>query len=97
MPNFTEISKKVSDSEFEMIKKISSRACKIYGKNLDETTLQMDLIAVHGHCQPLDLNKFLGFDDFHFTHDIAGISQHLDRDKIHLKDCFVPRSALVIN
>ena len=97
MPTFKEISDKTSKGDFDIIVKISGRAFEIYGSELDRLTLEMDLIAVHGHCQTLNLTKLLGFDDFNFCHDIHGITTHLDRHKIELKDCFLPRCSATIN
>lgn len=46
----------------------------------DKVHTQMDLQATDANGCKLDLEKLLAFDDFNFTHDIAGIARHIDRD-----------------
>ena len=94
---FEEISNKISKDDRRIIYKIARLAVKRYkdaGIEQSLVSLKMDLIAVHGHCCYLDLNKLLKFDNFNFFHDIEGIIENLDRRKISLKNYFLPRSAI---
>lgn len=95
--NFTKILKIVSIEDQQLITKIAKRAIKYYKlhfkKKIDLHELEMDLIAVHGHCCKLNLNKLLEFDDFNFAHDINGIKNSIDRRTIELKNCFLPLCA----
>jgi hypothetical protein len=56
-------------------------------------TAEMDIRAAHANGTPLNLDKFLAFDDFNFTHDIAGIARHMDRTTGQLGGFFRPRCA----
>jgi hypothetical protein len=96
MPTFQEIAEKVKPEDMSKIFNIAARAKKEYqehGVDLDMLSLEMDLIAVHGHCQKLDLDKLFNFNSFNFAHDISGIISHLNRETIELMDCFLPRCA----
>lgn len=53
----------------------------------------MDIEATHCNGCPIDLDKLLDTPDFDFMHDIAGITNCLDRETGKLKDCFLPRCA----
>lgn len=53
----------------------------------------MDMEATHSNGCPLDFDKLLNVPDFDFMHDIAGITNCLDRETGKLKDCFLPRCA----
>lgn len=55
--------------------------------------LDMDITACHLNGCPLKLEELLLADDFNLFHDIAGISNHIDRRTGKLTDCFVPRFA----
>jgi hypothetical protein len=50
----------------------------------------MDIEAVHMIC-PLRLAELASAPDPHWTHDIAGIRRHLDRETMQLTDGFTPR------
>ena len=39
----------------------------------------------------LDLQRLLDADDLTFAHDFLGIYRHLNRDKLELMDCWLPR------
>lgn len=56
-------------------------------------TTEMDITAVHCNCGGLRLKELLEAPKADFIHDIAGITRHLDRDKIKLTGCFLPRFA----
>jgi len=90
---YEEILSKTSQEDLNLIEKISDKAWKYYSKKnvpLDDISLEMDLVSAHNTTK-LDLNKLLEFDDFNFLHDISGIMKNLDRDKLELKNCFLPR------
>jgi len=55
----------------------------------------MDMQAANGvnGNPPLDLKGLLGFDDFNFIHDMAGISRHMNRTTGEIENFFVPRCA----
>ncbi len=55
--------------------------------------LTMDIEAAHCNGCPLDLAKFLAFDDANFSHDLGGIRRHINRETGELGDCFLPRCA----
>ena len=60
------------------------------GKRLDAL---MDIEAAHSNGTPLDLQKFLDFDDFNFLHDFCGIKNHINRRNGQIENCFLPRCA----
>jgi hypothetical protein len=62
-------------------------------KGYQRINLDMDLTACHLNGCPLDLEKLVAFDDFNLTHDVEGISAHIDRNTGKLTRCFLPRSA----
>ena len=78
----------IPDNELELIGLIASRAAIDLG--LDLIDIQMDLTVVHFH-NPLRLGDFLKSDNNTFSHDIAGIAFHLDRETGELLDCFLPK------
>lgn len=65
----------------------------VKGRRYSRLDLRMDLTATHSNGCPLDFHKLLQFNDFNFTHDIAGIARHLDRSTGELRGCFLPRCA----
>jgi hypothetical protein len=73
---------------------------KIVGRALslkispNKMTTEMDITAVHCNCGGLRLQELLDAPKFDFIHDIAGITRHIDRDKIVLTGCFLPRFAV---
>jgi hypothetical protein len=83
---------KASNKDYIVVKKISNRAWQkvnhLYKNKLD---LEMDIIATHVSGCKLNLEKFLGFDEFNFYHDIYGIYDNLDRTTGELQNCFLPR------
>lgn len=95
------ISLEVTAQEARTIAAIVDRATELYSRrcrNLDGTSLEMDLTACHANDCPLDLERLLNADEFSFIHDIAGISANLDRDDRsptggQLLNHFLPRFA----
>jgi hypothetical protein len=80
----------------EDAEKVSQIVKKALGEGQHSDThmnLTMDITATHLNGCPLDLDKLLSFDGFNFTHDIAGISTHIDRNTGKLRNCFLPRCA----
>lgn len=87
----------MSDQDRRLIEKIAERAQRMYADHGQERALLdilMDLTATHANGCPLDLVKFLTFDNFNFAHDIGGINAHLDRQTGQLTRCFLPRCSL---
>lgn len=77
----------------ELIDRIVDRALKLKIAPSRQTT-EMDITAVHCNCGGLRLHDLINAQKFDFIHDIAGITRHLDRDKIKLTGCFLPRFAM---
>jgi len=71
------------------ILKIAKRAREL-GDNRDILSIVMDVETVHKKT-PLDLERLLAADNFNFSHDIAGIRRHLDRETGKLLNHFIPR------
>jgi len=89
---------KLGDDERALVDRIAARAAGI-GRDLGltdddlETQFQMDVTCVHNHICRLRLGEMADADDFNFGHDVLGIRRHLDRERIELRDFFVPRFA----
>ncbi len=86
-----------SKDDHANIREITTRAMTLshqFNVNVEELALNMDITACHANGCPLDLQKLLAADDFNFTHDVFGISRHLNRKTGQLEDCFVPRCAI---
>lgn len=81
--------------EMTMIRKIASKAQKLYkkhhGETLDLMSLEMDLDATNSNGCPMDFAKLLAADNFNLMHDVIGIANHIDRSTGELKNCFLPR------
>ena len=73
----------------EIVKRVGTDG---YLHEIDNISLQMDLVAVHRQF-PLQLSNLLDADDFNFYHDICGIMRHMNRETALLEDCFLPRYA----
>ncbi len=89
---------KASIKDYALARKIVKRASdelnnEKVGIGLDESSLQMDIIATHVSGCKLKLKELLEADAGNFLHDICGIINHLDRTTGKLTDCFVPRYA----
>lgn len=76
--------------EIDLISKIANRAVKNFHIQ-DKMNLTMDISATHLNGTPLDLQKFLDFDDSNFMHDIYGIMDNINRRTGELDNCFLPR------
>lgn len=98
----SEVSFNVSSRDAALIRKIITRAKRaglVRGKAspdhwYEPLTATMDLTAAHANGCRLDLERFLAFDDFNFTHDVAGIARHMNRETGRLGDHFLPRAAM---
>jgi hypothetical protein len=86
------VSFNVTDEEVAIISKIAQRAEKLLKR--DYISVSMDITATHANGTKLDLEKLLNFDNFNFTHDIAGIENHLDRKTGKLDNRFMPRCSV---
>lgn len=82
----------VSPMDAWLIRKLAQRA-RTLGDQRDQTSIEMDLTAVHANGCPLVLQGLLKADDFNFLHDVYGIARHLDRDSGKLTNFFLPRYA----
>jgi hypothetical protein len=74
---------------------IVERAKAIYARaaqRCDALSLQMDIAATHNTC-PLRLEEWLAAGDADFSHDLFGITRHMDRTTGHLTPGFKPRFA----
>lgn len=76
--------------ETEIIVKVMQRVHKLYPNTFQHMDLMMDLTACHCNGTALDFEKLLEFDDFNFSHDIFGISGHIDRNTGKLLNSFLP-------
>lgn len=61
----------------------------------DRLSVTMDLSACHVNGCPLDLAGLLASSNGDFLHDVCGIIQHIDRKTGALRNCFLPRYALM--
>jgi hypothetical protein len=75
--------------ELEIVEEIAKRAVDLNIHD-DPIHAMMDISATHKFC-PLRLADLLAADDFNFIHDVGGIRRFLNRDKLYLMSCFVPR------
>lgn len=83
---------KATKEEHELISKCVDRALKV-NPALDRLSLNMDLTATHSNGCPMDFQKLLDAPPFDFSHDVAGIMRHIDRNTGELTRCFRPRCA----
>jgi hypothetical protein len=85
----------LSTHEAELIARIVERAVQLYGSaELDRRIAFMDITACHCNGMPLHLAQLLAANNYEFSHDVAGITRHIDRETGKLTGCFVPRFAL---
>lgn len=61
---------------------------------VDVMSLEMDIEAVHCNGCRLDLVRWLAAGDFHFIHDISGITNNIDRNTGKLMNNFDPRFSM---
>lgn len=86
---------KTQPADMELIHRIAKRGAKILkdaGIKEDLVSIHMDICCTHASC-PLNLEKFLQFDEFNFIHDFGGIRKYLCRETQQLTDFFLPRCA----
>lgn len=93
MTNAQTINWSTSRGELETIRRIVKRAHEEAPGMFDTMTLTMDLTACHCNGCPIKLAKLAEADGYDFIHDVAGISQHIDRVTGELGGCFLPRYA----
>ena len=55
--------------------------------------IEMDLWAIHVSSCPLRLAELLAADDFNFSHDVFGVTNHIDRETGGMRHFFLPRFA----
>lgn len=82
--------------DFDWITKIADRAAAMaeqQGREYPYRDALMDVTAVHANGCPLRLEELYNAPPFDFSHDIAGIHNHVNRETGQLKDCFMPRYA----
>ena len=82
---------KLTRADSIYISKITNRVISMYPA-LSKLSVEMDITAAH-LASPLDLDRFLEFEDLDFYHDICGIRENIDRRTGELKNCFLPRCA----
>ena len=83
-----------SRDEVESIRLIVKRAHEEVPGMFDTMTLSMDLTACHRNGCPLKLAELEQADISDFVHDVAGITQHIDRVTGELGGCFLPRCSV---
>lgn len=82
-----------TEEDCALISKITDRALNARPDLIGKMDVVMSITAAHANGCPLDLQKFLDFDELDFWHDVFGISNHVDRHTAELQDCFLPRCA----
>ena len=81
-----------TEEEFELIKKIASRADQIY-RGWGMCKIMMDIETTHCNGCKLRLSELLEANEFDFCHDVSGIDANLNRETGELENCFLPRYA----
>ncbi len=81
----------LNSEDRQHVERIAERAMESNLGYPDQLTAQMDVTAVHLNGCPLRLDEFAEADAFNFTHDMAGIAAHLDRETGNLTRHFLPR------
>lgn len=81
----------ISDTDAILVTEIVNRAAKLIGRRIDKLSLRMDLVACHANGCPMDFARLANSDDFNLSHDVFGISRHIDRETGALTRCFLPR------
>lgn len=69
---------------------------KSTGEIPETLSIRMDITAANGvnGNPPLDLGRLMGFDDFNFAHDMAGIERHINRETGKIEGWFLPRCSI---
>lgn len=78
----------------KLIRQIVDRAKNLGDlENIGIVTIdaEMDITAAHLNGNPLDLEKFMAFDNLNFGHDFFGIRRYVSRSTGRLTDHFSPR------
>ncbi len=84
---------KLTREDAELIRDIVKRGKKLcITADHDHQSIVMDITAAHLDVG-LDLPGLLKATPFNFSHDVAGIVNHMDRETGKLTDCFLPRYA----
>ena len=78
--------------DFLLMSEIANRGLG-FGAGPKKLDLMMD-IEYTNDVIPLDLEKFLAFDDGDFGHDIFGIVANFNRTTLQMDNSFLPRCAL---
>lgn len=86
-------SKEDSDTIFAIVDRALVAIKNHTGRELDRTSLAMDLTATHLNGTPLRLAELLAADDYNFAHDVVGIINNVNRRTGKLENCFLPRFA----
>lgn len=79
------------DERATMLKCVERAEASAYW-NQPRLTTMMDLTAAHNDT-PLNFEALLGFAEYDFWHDMAGISRHINHDTGKLEQFFSPRCA----
>lgn len=90
----------ITDTDRAMVAQIADRAATaglIRGPVApdhwyDRETMEMDLTAANANGNPMDFQALLDAEGLTFTHDIAGIAKHMDRETGKMP-CFRPRTS----
>lgn len=96
MSNFNKILELTSQEDLKIINAIIDRAKKLKangGEKIDEAKYKRTLIAVHGLCCQLNLEDLIKCNEFVFAHDVFGLVEHFDEEKMVIRSGFVPRAA----
>lgn len=83
----------VANADKALISAIADRACKMYTNGPDLITWEMDITACHLYSCKLDLAELLAADSANFSHDMAEINKHVDRERFEFPSWFQPRFA----
>ncbi len=81
--------------QFNLISNIAKRALPMMREHIKKIS-HLDIIMDIDYTNkviPLDLQKFLYFDNFNFMHDITGIYVNFNRETLEMENCFRPRCA----
>ena len=88
--------KPFTKAEITVVAKIIERADTMGLLSNDRLSLLMDLQVVNNQ-YPLRLYDMLAASDFDFVHDILGIQKNINRNKLCVDNCFIPRFAKLEN
>lgn len=86
----------ITTDEVPLVRKIARRGARMaahYGYHAEADFLHLAIAACHCNGCPLDLAGLLASDEVDFSHDVFGITTHLDRKTGKLTQGFLPRYA----